>query len=239
LRKLRAIQIFGYLCFVGFLFIVSLLVYQLWISNYFSDRAATDAREELLLSWNRPTTNALKPSTPVSASTTTEPQKAELVTNQKPFALIYIPRINDDVWGLPIFEGVSSKQLNSGIGHYPQSASLGEEGNFSLFGHRTSNGQPFSNIQKLRVGDQVIIETRDFWYVYQLEFDRIVKPNAMWVTSSERVPELGITESDPYNVITLITCEPRYSTSQRWVWWGALQSILPHSNTPIDANAQP
>jgi sortase A len=220
LKNTRAIQIFGYLSFVGFLFIVSLLSYRLLISNYFSHEVASQAQQELLLSLNKPVTTAPK-------------------NVRKPFALVYIPRIRDDVWGVPIFEGVSSKQLNSGIGHYPQSASLGEEGNFSLFGHRTSNGQPFSNIQKLRVGDQVIIETKDFWYVYQLEFDRIVKPNAMWVTSSERVPELGITESDPYNVITLITCEPRYSTSQRWVWWGALQSILPHSNTPIDANAQP
>jgi sortase A len=239
LRKLRAIQIFGYLCFVGFLFIVSLLIYQLWISNYFSDKAADDAREELLLSWNRPVTTTLKPNTPVLGSTTAKPQEVTQKADQKPFALMYIPRISDDVWGLPIFEGVDSKQLDSGVGHYPQSTRLGQEGNFSLFGHRTSNGQPFSNIQKLKVGDQVIIETKDFWYVYQLEFDRIVKPNAMWVTSSERVPEFGIIESDPYNVITLITCEPRYSTSKRWVWWGALQSILPHSNPPIDANVQP
>jgi sortase A len=239
LRRLRAIQIFGYLCFVGFLFIVSLLVYQLWISNYFSDNAANDARKELLLSWNRPTTNTLKSSTPVTSSTATEPQLVALDTNQKPFALIYIPRIKEDVWGLPIFEGVDSKQLNSGIGHYPQSASLGEEGNFSLFGHRTSNGQPLSHIQKLRIGDQVIVETKDSWFVYRLKFDQIVKPKALWVTSSERVPELGITESDPYNVITLITCEPRYSTSKRWVWWGVLESVLPHQSPPLSLNRQP
>ena len=220
MRNFRAIQIFGSLCFVGFFCALSVLTYRLWISNYFSDRAAAQARGELLLAWANPVTTTLKP-------------------NQKPFALMYIPRINEDVWGLPIFEGVNSNQLKSGVGHYPQSNSLGQEGNFSLFGHRTSHGQPFSNIQKLRVGDQVIVETKDFWYVYQLKFDRIVKPNAMWVTNNERVPELEIAKSDTYNVITLITCEPRHSTSQRWVWWGVLQSILPHHTSPLKLNRQP
>lgn len=239
MRKHRAIQIFGYLCFVGFLFIVCLLVYQLSISNYLSDRAANDARKDLLLSWNRPVTATLKPSTPVSASTTTEPLEVALKTSQQPFALIYIPRIRDDVWGLPIFEGVDSKQLNSGIGHYPQSSSLGQEGNFSLFGHRTSHGQPFSKVQKLRIGDQVIVETKDSWFVYRLVFDQIVKPKALWVANNERMPEIGIAADEPYNVITLITCEPRYSTAKRWVWWGVLQSVSPHQDQPLKMNTQP
>lgn len=238
MRNLHAIKIFGNLCFGGFLFIVTLLIYQLWISNYFSDRAANEAREELILSWNRPVTTAVQPNSPASDSAPTEQQEVALKTNQNPFALVYIPRIRDDVWGIPIFEGVNSKQLNSGIGHYPTSSNLDEEGNFSLFGHRTSFGQPFSNIQKLRIGDQVIVETKDSWYVYRLVFDRIVKPNAVWVTNSQRIPELGIAEDAPYNVITLVTCEPRYSTSQRWVWWGALQSILPHQNPPLALQRQ-
>lgn len=210
-----------------------MLTYRLWVSNYFSDKAAVQAREDLLLSWNRPVTTTLKSSTPVSGSSPTESLEVALNTNQKPFALIYIPRIREDVWGIPIFEGVNSKQLNSGIGHYPTSSNLGEEGNFSLFGHRTSFGQPFSDIQELRIGDQVIVETKDFWFVYRLAFDRIVKPNAVWVTNSQRIPELGIAVDAPYNVITLVTCEPRYSTSQRWVWWGVLQSILPHRTPPL------
>lgn len=216
-----------------------MLIYRLWVSNYFSDRAAIQAREELLLSWKRPAATTMMPITPDLGSTTTEPQRAAMDTNQKPFALTYIPRIREDVWGIPIFEGVNSKQLNSGIGHYPTSNNPGEEGNFSLFGHRTSFGQPFSNIQKLKIGDQVIVETKDSWFVYRLAFDRIVKPNAVWVTNSQRIPELGIAVDAPYNVITLITCEPRYSTSKRWVWWGVLESVLPHQSPPLSLNRQP
>lgn len=157
-----------------------------------------------------------------------------LATTHKPFALIYIPRLRDEVWGLPIFEGVDVKQLSSGIGHYPESNMPDEDGNFSLFGHRTSYGQPLSNIQKLRSGDQVFVEMKDFWFVYELKFDRIVKPTALWVTKGLRHPELGLRNNDPLNVITLVTCEPRYSTAKRWVWWGNLQNVYSRQELPLD-----
>jgi LPXTG-site transpeptidase (sortase) family protein len=133
---------------------------------------------------------------------------------------------------------VQSKQLNSGIGHYPQSQIPGEEGNFSLFGHRNSHGQPLINIQELQVGDEVIVETEDFWFVYTLKHNKIVRPSATWVTGSNRLPELDLAEDEPFNVITLITCEPRHSTEKRWVWWGVLKAVYPHS-TPPPALAKP
>jgi LPXTG-site transpeptidase (sortase) family protein len=159
-------------------------------------------------------------------------------TNQEAFALLYIPRIGNDVWATPIFEGVQSKQLNSGIGHYPQSQIPGEDGNFSLFGHRNSHGQPLINIQELQAGDEVIVETKDFWFVYTLKHDKIVRPSATWVTGVNRLPELGLAADEPYEVITLITCEPRHSTDKRWVWWGVLKAVYPHS-TPPPALAKP
>jgi sortase A len=234
LRKLRAIQILGRLCFVGFLFIFSLLIYRLWISNYLSNNASDHAREELLLSWDNSALTTLGPISTASGSTSTGSQEVALANAHKPFALIYIPRLRDDVWGIPIFEGVDDKQLALGIGHYPQSNLPSEEGNFSLFGHRTSYGQPLSNIQKLRSGDQVIVEMKDFWFVYELKFDRIVKPTALWVTKELRHPKLGLRESDPLNVITLVTCEPRYSTAKRWVWWGILQNVYLRQELPPD-----
>jgi sortase A len=151
---------------------------------------------------------------------------------------LYIPRIGNDVWATPIFEGVQSKQLNSGIGHYPQSQIPGEEGNFSLFGHRNSYGQPLINIQELQVGDEVIVETKDFWFVYTLKHDKIVRPSAVWVTGVNRLPELGLAANEPFKVITLITCEPRHSTAKRWVWWGVLNAVYPRE-TPPPALAKP
>jgi sortase (surface protein transpeptidase) len=32
-------------------------------------------------------------------------------------------------------------------------------------------------------------------------------------------------------IITLVTCTPKWSTSQRWVWWGVLSQTLRHATT--------
>jgi sortase A len=238
LQRRKVLRILGSLCIGGALFLASLLVYRMWISNYFSDKAADAAREELIASWGLNTGTTIPFSAPASTIAPAEIGPINAPTDQEAFALLYIPRIGNDVWATPIFEGVKSKQLNSGIGHYPQSQIPGEEGNFSLFGHRNSNGQPFINIQNLQIGDEVIVETKDFWFVYTLKHDKIVRPSAIWVTGVNRLPELELATDDPYKVITLITCEPRHSTAKRWVWWGVLNAIYPRE-TPPSVLAQP
>lgn len=222
----------------GALFLASLLVYRLWISNYFSDKAAESAREELVASWSLNSGITIPFSAPASTIAPEEVKPINAPTDQEAFALLYIPRIGNDVWATPIFEGVKSKQLNSGIGHYPDSDLPGQDGNFSLFGHRSSYGQPFSHIERLRVGDEVIVETKEFFFVYTLKYDKIVKPSAMWVTEPTQLSELELAADDPYRVITLITCEPRWSIAKRWVWWGVLDAVYPRE-TPPSVLAQP
>jgi sortase A len=237
-QRKKVLRILGSLCIGGAVFFAGLIVYRLWISNYFSERAADSARTELLESWgtSSQTTNALLSSPSTIAPTEVKPISAP--TDQEAFALLYIPRIGNDVWATPIFEGVKSKQLNSGIGHYPDSGLPGQDGNFSLFGHRSSYGQPFSHIERLRVGDEVIVETKEFFFVYTLKYDKIVKPSAIWVTEPTQMSELGIAADDPFRVITLITCEPRWSTAKRWVWWGVLSAVYPRE-TPPSVLSQP
>ena len=231
-QRNNVLRILGSLCIGGALFLASVLVYRLWISNYFSDKAAEAAREELIATWGLNTGTTIPFTTPAVTIAPAEVKPINAPTDQEAFALLYIPRIGNDVWATPIFEGVQSKQLNSGIGHYPQSQIPGEEGNFSLFGHRNSNGQPFINIQNLQVGDEAIVETKDFWFVYTLKHDKIVRPSATWVTGTSRLPELELAADASYKVITLITCEPRHSTDKRWVWWGVLKAVYPHKTPP-------
>jgi LPXTG-site transpeptidase (sortase) family protein len=231
-HRYKMVGFVGVLCLIGILFFASMLVHRLWISNYFSHKAAEAARNELLTSWPR-----LPESTPnvVLAPVSIPPDQTiriETPSAGKAFAFLYVPRLSNDVWATPIFEGVSSSELDRGIGHNPGSALPGVEGNFSLFGHRTSRGQPFSNIQLLEVGDEVIVETKNFWFVYRLRTDLIVKPDQVWVTNNDRLDALNIDQLNPYKVITLITCEPRYSTAKRWVWWGVLSAIYPHDSPP-------
>jgi LPXTG-site transpeptidase (sortase) family protein len=89
------------------------------------------------------------------------------------------------------------------------------------------------HIEKLKAGDDVIVETENYWFVYTLKLDRIVSPNALGVVSNAPLSELQTVPGDPYHVITLITCEPRWSTEKRWVWWGTLSAVYPRETPPL------
>lgn len=153
----------------------------------------------------------------------------QAATKNGAFALLYVPKLRDNAWGTPILSGVADEQLNMGIGHFPTNAMPGESGNFALAGHRMTYGKPFTDIDKLQVGDEVIVETRDKYFVYRLVADEIVKPTDVWVLNDQ--PFAGV-DGTAKGIITLITCEPKWSTKQRWVWWGELTSVLDRANPP-------
>ncbi|MGH3343782.1 MAG: class E sortase, partial [Carbonactinosporaceae bacterium] len=152
------------------------------------------------------------------------------------FALIYIPRLGSD-YVKPLLEGVGPSILDSGVGHYPETAMPGEVGNFSVAGHRATNGEPFAYLNALRPGDRVVVETETKWYTYVIDdprmyadpdhviqFNRgniIVSPSDVAVLSpvpyeSEKEPE------EP--LITLTTCNPRWASYQRMIVFGHLES---------------
>ncbi len=183
------------------------VVYQLLWTNVTADRAAGAAAEQLQETWSRP---------PTTTPEVDEPDRPPL---GDAFALMYIPRLRDKVWGLPVLESVSPADLARGIGHYPTSQLPGETGNFAVAGHRATNGEPLRNIDLLQVGDPVYVETRDAWYEYRLERDQIVTPQDNWVI--DPVPgQPGAAPSQP--LITVTTCNPRWASTQRWIWWGSL-----------------
>ena len=172
-------------------------------TNVDAQRRATVERQNLLTTWS---TIPLDEPVPLQAG--------------ESFALLYIPRLRDNVWGLPILHGVSDAELRAGVGHYPSSSRPGEVGNFALAGHRTAHGEPFSAFDALQDGDEVIVRTPKAHYVYTLVRDQIVNPRDVWVITPQVATSMLDTPSA--SIITLITCTPKWSTRQRWVWWGVL-----------------
>ena len=45
----------------------------------------------------------------------------------------------------------------------------GQPGNFAIAGHRVTHGSPFRKLLELRKGDEVIVETGDAVYTYELD----------------------------------------------------------------------
>lgn len=177
-------------------------------TNERADRRASESRTDLLREWSS------------SAHT---PSRL-LPTEGESFALLSIPRLRDDVWQVPILHGVGDDELQSGVGHYPDSSLPGERGNFALAGHRTTHGQPFAAFDQLQSGDEVIVRTGAHQFVYTLVRDTVVDPTDTWVVTNSAAD--GLATSANSAIITLVTCTPKWSTSQRWVWWGVLSRTL-------------
>lgn len=189
--------------------------YQTVWSMYVSQQNVAQAKAEVELKWT---------SDPAS--------KPEL---HKSFAFIYIPRLQDKVWELPITRGVDPEDLVSGLGHYPDNALPGEKGNFALAGHRATYGEPLANIDQLKQNDEVIIQTSSNWFIYKLILDEIVEPDAMWVLDEN--PGGIINKTGVEEMITLTTCHPRWGSTSRWIWWGVLTEVRPLDQVPESISA--
>lgn len=198
---------------VGVLLLL-LVAYQLLWTNVTAGRAASEAAAQLQDSWTRPPTSTGE--VPPDETDETEPARPQL---GDAFALMYIPRLSDKVWGMPVLESVELTDLSRGIGHYPDSQLPGQKGNFAVAAHRATNGEPFRDVDRLQDGDRVYVETRDDWFEYTLRRDEIVTPTDTWVIN----PVPGDPGQEPVErLITLTTCNPRWASTTRWIWWGDL-----------------
>lgn len=178
--------------------------YELLWTNYVANKKANAVRTEIMNSWSNPN-NRLMTSERVG----------------KGFALLYIPRLKNKVWSLPILEGVEAQQIDSGVGHYLLSAMPGQIGNFAIAGHRATYGEPFANFDRLKVNDHVIVRTKNQWFTYSLDRNLLIKPTETWVVNYPLKPPLDSLINSK-KLISLVTCDPRWGSVRRWVWWGHL-----------------
>lgn len=154
-----------------------------------------------------------------------EPDHAET------FAVMYVPRWGED-YVKPISQGTDRRTVLDvlGIGHYEGTAMPGGLGNFAVAGHRTTYGKPFNRVAELEVGDSVIVQTDEAYYVYEIyEYD-IVRPTDVQVVAP--VPnQPGVAPDGRY--LTMTTCHPLYSAAQRWIvhaemkYWAPLDQGIP------------
>ena len=116
--------------------------------------------------------------------------------------------------------------LALGVGHYVGTAGPGQVGNFAVAGHRTTYGRPFHDVDRLRDGDRVVVETAATVYVYEVTSRDIVRPRDVEVIAP--VPgEPG--EAPVEAVLTMTSCHPKYAATQRFVVHGRLAETIPRA----------
>lgn len=142
------------------------------------------------------------------------------------FAIVRIPRFGSD-YARPVLEGTSRDILQDGIGHYDGSVLPGAVGNFAVAGHRTTYGRPFHDIDQLRPGDLVVVETRTAYSVYAVKRHEIVAPTDVQVVAP--VPDKpGVKPTERW--MTMTACHPKYSAAQRYVVFAQLVKTYKHAD---------
>jgi sortase A len=203
-------------------------VYQLFWTNVVANRAQAQVTDQLREDWQHGLSPVLSP--PSSADPTTKP-----ASKVQGFAILHIPRLGEN-WSRPIVEGVRLTDLAEGIGHYPETALPGGIGNFAVAGHRATHGEPFRNLDELRPGDPIVVETRTEWLTYEVRSPygdgrghEIVNPNRIDVVAP--VPKHpGATPTE--RLMTLTTCHPRWASKYRLIVYAHLVDRSPKADGP-------
>jgi len=209
------------LCVIGAL-LLAFVGYQLWGTSLSEHSAQSRLRTELnaQLHQHAPTSRSASTSTTgggdaaegdTLGSSGSDTAAADSPALGAPVGFLSIPRIgmSDDV----IVEGVGTDQLRQGPGHYPGTPLPGQPGNVAIAGHRTTYAAPFYNLNELKTGDPITIQTVLGTFLYL-------------VTQSTTVPptDSAVLDSTGPSELTLTTCNPRYSANQRLIVVALLQS---------------
>ena len=117
---------------------------------------------------------------------------------------IKIPAIGVDVM---VVEGTSASALRAGAGHYPSTPLPCEQGNVAIAGHRTTYGRPFNQLDRMKVGDEITLETPIGNCTYVVDREPFVIPPT----------DLSVLDPTPEGTLTLTTCHPKGSARQRLI----------------------
>ncbi|GGX16944.1 class E sortase [Streptomyces lomondensis] len=195
--------------------IVLFVVYVLFWTGVQADDVMDDQIELLREEWSKPR----PPAGPAAG-----PAKPRPYAEGKPFAIMYIPRLGF-TWNKPVLEGTATGTLKKGLGHYAETAQLGQKGNFAVAGHRRTHGDPFKDFPRLRRGDAVVLTDGTTWFTYRIDKGPY-KTVPSDIEVIDPVPRTsGYTRSGRY--LTLTTCEPEWGHSHRLIVWAHLDSTQP------------
>jgi sortase A len=199
------------------------VVYELWVTDLISDREQAQVAEQLREGWGTAT-----PDAPTVGGFSPAPI-GDLAVG-RPFAFLHVPRLGAG-WDRAVVEGTAQAELAQGPGHYVGTAMPGQQGNFAVAGHRVGRGSPFLDLDTLRPGDAIVVETADAWFTYRVLGDpatgdfgtdpsgipgqQVVLPTGLEVVSPTPDAPADAPATGAYMTIT--TCHPKFSARQRLV----------------------
>ncbi|HVM17798.1 MAG TPA: class E sortase [Gaiellaceae bacterium] len=127
-----------------------------------------------------------------------------------------------------VVEGTDDETLKRGPGRYRQLYLPGEGELVYLAGHRTTYSAPFSRIDELRPGDEVVLEVPYARFVYRVVRHRIVADT-----------EVSVLKSGGEELLALQACHPRFFATHRYIAYAKPVRVEPRVTAKPDATAVP
>lgn len=224
------IGVLGELLLTAGVLILLFLGWQLWWNDAIMAGQQSSAASDLSAKWLEEG-RAQRGDAPAPADYGEPVVGAGNHANGEAFAVMYVPRFGEGSQRR-IAEGVGLDVLNStelGVGHYPGTQLPGQVGNFAIASHRSAYGGGMHEIEQFQLGDAIYIQTQDGWYTYRFRDFEYVTPETVEVLAPvPHQPELQPTD----RIITLTTCNPLYSTDERIIAYGVLESWQPNAAGP-------
>lgn len=155
-RVRAAIGITGELLITMGVVVLLFVAYEVYVTDWMSAGKQRDATAALDDQWS-------------GGAVSQGNQRTEQVrpVDGEGFAKLYVPAFGSD-FVFTVLEGTTEQILEIGPGHYKQTALPGEQGNFSVAGHRVGKGAPFNDLDLLGSCDALVVETRESWAVYRV-----------------------------------------------------------------------
>ncbi len=136
--------------------------------------------------------------------------------NQKENDTLYIPALDISApiqYVQTTDENELQQKLRDGVGHYPDTAMPGEEGNVFIFGHSSyywwdwfQYANIFANLEKINIGDKILVYYQNKLFIYEVKQTKVVEASDMSVLEQGNGKEL-----------TLMTCTPIGTNLKRFI----------------------
>ncbi|MFI8458648.1 class E sortase [Kitasatospora sp. NPDC085464] len=201
-----------------------LLTYSLWWTNLTADRHSGVAAEQLRRSWSAAAPTVPTPSASGAAAAAPPPFDAG-----GGIGFLHVPALGAG-YEVLIRIGTDEDTLADGVAGvyttpYRSAMPWDAQGNFALAAHRDGHGAKFHDLDRLKPGDPLVVETRDRWYVYRV--DATLPETSADDTGVIAPVPTGSPYTGPGRYITLTTCTPVYTSLYRMAVWGSLVDERP------------
>lgn len=232
-RPLHFSTVIGELLIVAGLATLGYIIWQPWHTTVVVQGEQRERSASISAEWDQ---DAVEPE-----FTGTVPVVAQHDDSEN-FAILHVPSFSTE------FANVMSEGTNpwstlnldeKGIGRYTTTQHLGEVGNTAFAAHRSgAHTAPFRELDALRVGDPMFVETPDGWYTYRYRSSEYVFPDETDVLFPFPRIEGGASEE---RILTLTTCHPKnLGISERLISYSVFESFSTRADGPpqelIDLN---